>query len=72
MWIQIISFYEECINSLTVIEENRQKTLLCYLYCIYIPKILDLFTKMKSLFSKTPLEELEKLPDLEDTSFEDG
>lgn len=42
------------------------------MYCIYIPKILDLFAQLKSIFSEEPLQEIESFPVIGDTSLEDG
>ena len=36
--------YQELVNSVVVIEENKRLSLLCILYCIIIPHIFDHFS----------------------------
>ena len=58
LWLEIVRYYEDGFKTLTIIEENKKNILLCILYCVYIPRILDIFKKMRSIFSEESLEEL--------------
>lgn len=51
-----------------IIEENKKNALLSILYCVFVPKILDLFSKLRSIFSEEAIEEIEKMPAIGDSS----
>lgn len=53
--LEIAQYYQNFFNSLIIVEQNKKNVLLCILYCIYIPKILDKFKGLKSVFSNESL-----------------
>ena len=48
---------EDLLRGLSMVRENKKDYLLCVLFCCNMPKILQCFSHLTSIFSQEPLRE---------------